>query len=281
MAMLRYLKEAFLARPWGMWVPPNLVGLGAFGMLGVLNPGFWVIGAGLELGYLLMLSTSKRFQRVVDAKDSFAKQETSEAQVNRLVGKLNAADQGRYRALEKRCQDVLENAKGHGPEHASVDVQAHAEGLGRLLFVYLKLLLTRSAILHVLEGSESGMGKTLDRKIADVTRQLNNAETANLKKSLTDQLEILEERKKRHAEAREKLTFIEAELTRIQEQVELIREGLVITSDPDSLSRRIDQIGDTLGSTSQWIRQQQELYGATEELLSDPPPVVLEARQAQ
>jgi len=59
--------------------------------------------------------------------------------------------------------------------------------------------------------------------------------------------------------------------------VELIREGLVVTSDPASLSRRIDQIGDTLGNTNQWIRQQQELYGDTEVLLDEPPPVVLEA----
>jgi hypothetical protein len=58
-----YVAAAFNARPFGMFVAPNWIGLGAFGLLGMLNPGFWVIGAGLELGYLLTLSTNPRFQR--------------------------------------------------------------------------------------------------------------------------------------------------------------------------------------------------------------------------
>jgi hypothetical protein len=277
MAMMRYLKEAFWARPWGIWPPPNLIGLAAFGLLGFENWGFWVLGAGLELGYLLMLSTNSRFQRIVDSKASVAKQETSQQQIARLVARLTHADQARYRALEKRCQDVLSHIRQHDTSN-SVDVQAQAEGLGRLLFVYLKLLMTRGAIIKVLEGTEDA-GRSIDRKILDVERQLRNASSPELKNSLTDQLEILGERKKRHAEAREKVTFIEAELTRIQEQVELIREGTVITSDPKHLSEKIDSIGDTLGTTSQWIRQQQELYGQTDELLNDPPPVILEAKE--
>ncbi len=65
-----YVRAAFSARPIGMFVPPNWVGLGAFALLGVANPGFWVLGAGLELGYLAVLATNQRFQRVVDAADA-------------------------------------------------------------------------------------------------------------------------------------------------------------------------------------------------------------------
>ena len=35
---------------------------------GSCNPGFWAIGAGLELAYLFGLSTNWRFQRVVDGR---------------------------------------------------------------------------------------------------------------------------------------------------------------------------------------------------------------------
>ena len=42
-----YVREAFNARPIGMFVPPNWIGLGLFGLLGIINPGFWLIGAGL------------------------------------------------------------------------------------------------------------------------------------------------------------------------------------------------------------------------------------------
>jgi hypothetical protein len=275
MAFLRYVKEAFNARPWGMWVPPNWVGLAAFGILGFENYGFWILGAGLELGYLLTLATSGRFQRVIDARDAYAAKQDSRAQLQKLLARLDASDQNRYRALESRCQKVLE----HQQESASpaFDLQTQADGLGKLLFVYLRLLLTRAGILRVLEGSST---QSIDLRILDVNRQLQNASNPDLQHSLTDQLAILTERKSRHTEARQKLQFIEAELARIQEQVELIREGLVVTTDPAQLSRRIDQVGDTLGNTSQWIKQQQELLGETEELLSDQPPVVLEVPAA-
>jgi hypothetical protein len=65
--ILDYVGAAFNARPLGMFVAPNWVGLAAVGLLGIANPGFWVLGAGLELGYLLLVSTNRRFQRTVEA----------------------------------------------------------------------------------------------------------------------------------------------------------------------------------------------------------------------
>jgi len=266
------MKEAFSARPWGMWVPPNWVGLAAMGLAGLVEPGLWAVGAGLELGFMLFLSTNGRFQRWVDAKDTFATKKSTQQQVQSLLARLDQSDQNRYRQLEQRCQAML--TEQH--DVPAVDMQAQADGLSRLVYVYLRLLLTRAGILRVLQN---GASKSIDMRVSEVQRQLADAGTPELQKSLTDQLGILGERKKRHAEGRDKLQFIEAELTRIQEQVELIREGMVMTSDPGSLSRRIDTVGETLGATTQWIKQQQELLGHTEELLGDAPPVVLEVPQ--
>ena len=44
-----------------------------------------------------------------------------------------------------------------------------------------------------------------------------------------------------------------------------------ISTDPERLSERIDQITATLGGTSQWIRDQQQVYGEMEDLLTEPP----------
>jgi hypothetical protein len=271
MAFTRYISAAFNARPWGMFVPPNWIALGAIGFLGLENPGFWVLGAGLELAYLLYLSTHARFQRLVDAADASASKQDSKKQMVRFLVRLDPSDQTRYRQIEARCQKVLEQAQLH--DTANLDLQTQAEGLSKLLFVYLRLLLTRAGILQVLQGTST---QSIDQKILEVDRQLHDAAAPELQRSLTEQLGILTERKKRHGEARQKLQFIEAELTRIQEQVELIREGLAISADPGALSRKIDQIGDTLGNTTQWIKQQQELLGETEDLLADTPPTVLE-----
>nr|MBA3846037.1 hypothetical protein [Planctomycetota bacterium] len=58
----RTLTAAFNARPWGLLIPPNWIMLGAFGLLGVLNPGFWLVGLGLEIGYLYALASNERFR---------------------------------------------------------------------------------------------------------------------------------------------------------------------------------------------------------------------------
>ena len=60
--------------------------------------------------------------------------------------------------------------------------------------------------------------------------------------------------------------------------MELIREQAALSTDPELLSRRIDEITATLGGTGQWIRDQQRVYGAMEDLLSEPPPLAPDAR---
>jgi hypothetical protein len=273
MGFFHYVRAAFSARPWGMWVPPNWVGLAAFGMLGLVEPGFWLLGAGLELGYLITLASSKRFQRFVDSRASFGEKQKAQKQLEAMLVRLDLSDQDRYKRLEKRCEMVLQQQHDASP----ADLQLQADGLGKLAYVYLRLLVTRTGILRVLEGGSSS--KSIDMRIKEVNGQLKSAASAELQKSLTDQLDILAERKKRHEEAREKLRFIEAELTRIEEQIELIREGLAMASDAGSLSRRIDAVGNSLGTTTNWIRQQQAMMGETEDLLNEPPPVALKVPQ--
>jgi hypothetical protein len=53
-----------------------------------------------------------------------------------------------------------------------------------------------------------------------------------------------------------------------------------VAADAGGLSRKIDTVGDTLGATTQWIKQQQELLGQNEDLLGDMPPVALEVTPA-
>ena len=277
-----YIKAAFNARPLGMFVAPNWVGVAAFGLLGLLNPGFWAIGAGLELAYLFVLSTNRRFQNVVDATDAHEAQEGSAEKVHKLVNQLIPPARKRYEALEQRCRAILDQQRlGHA--HATaLDLQAQAEGLGRLLWIYLRLLVSRQSFEGLLQDSvradESGRhGEPLEKRIQRLERQLRDPppEPDDLRKSLESQVQILQQRVESQREAREKLAFLNAELTRIEEQVELLREQSVLTTDPATVSNRIDQIAATLGGTNQWIRDQQQLYGQVEDVLEEPPPVLV------
>jgi len=254
-----------------MFVPPNWVGLGVFALLGALNPGFWVIGLGAELGYLWVLGNNMRFRRFVDASQRLETKQLWQTKVEILVGQLSGEDQRRYRNLEARCQSLLEQQQQIQP--SSQGLQAQGGGLGRLLWVYLRLLVTRQAINRIMQGANGAANEStgLEERIANLKSRLNESLTEDLRKSITGQMEILQQRLERRREAKDKLAFLDSELTRIQEQVELVREQAVLSADPETLSKRIDEVTATLGGTTQWISDQQKIYGAVEDLMSEPP----------
>jgi hypothetical protein len=269
-----YVRAAFNARPLGMFVPPNWIGVGVFALLGLTNPGFWVLGAGLELGYLATLATSRRFQRRVDAGHVSDAQADWQKKIEALLARLDDRDRRRYDALATRCRAILDQ------QLHTADVphglEAQSEGLGRLLWMYLRLLVARQAIARVIE--EARRGEPIEDRVAELQQQLDKTNTEELRRSLSSQVEILQQRLERQSEARQKVAFLDAELTRMQEQVELIREQAALSTDPELLSQRIDQITATLGTTSQWIRDQQQVYGAMEDLLTEPPPLASPVR---
>lgn len=267
-----YLKAAFNARPFGMFVAPNWVGLAAFGLLGLANPGFWLIGGGVELAYLFGLATNRRFQRAVSARrDSGTELEWKERQ-DALLGRLSDTDQARFVAFAARCRTILDLFQQHDPTGASVEAQA--ENLGRLSWVYLRLLLARRAMSRVLKEPTLGETQELESRLAQLREQLGNPVlTDELRRSLSSQAEILEQRVTQRREGRAKLDFLEAEIMRIQEQVELLREQAALSTDADGLSARLDEITGSLGGASQWISDQQKLYGSLDDLLQEPPPI--------
>lgn len=273
---VNFVAAAFNARPFGMFVAPNWIGLAGFGLLGVTNPGFWVIGAGLELGYLLLLSTNPRFQRIIASKPLAAARSEWHERIERLQLRLNEDDRSRYAALAERCRSIIDlQTQGGADIPPGIDTQA--DSLGRLSWMFLRLLVARSLIITVLqEGDDDAV---LDQRRLTLERQAEDDEVpADLRRSLSAQTEILAQRIEQRREAQRKRAFIEAELARIEEQVELIREQAALSTDPEILSRRIDEIAATLGGTGQWIRDQQQVLGAVEDLATEPPPLSTEAR---
>jgi hypothetical protein len=268
-----YLKAAFNARPFGMFVAPNWIGLAAIGVLGLTNPGFWLVGAGVELAYLLGLATNRRFQRAIAARQNEGSAREWQQRLDGMVRRLSNTDQARYVAFVSRCRAILDQFTQHDPSGSGVDVQS--ENLSRLTWVYLRLLVARRAMSRVLKEPTLGETQELEARLADLKRKLDDTSLGeDLRRSLTSQAEILEQRVTQRREGREKLDFLEAEILRIQEQVELLREQAALSTDANGLSARLDEITGSLGGASQWITDQQRLYGTLDDLLDEPPPTV-------
>ena len=273
-----YVAAAFNARPLGMFVAPNWIGLGAFGLLGLINPGFWVIGAGVELGYLMLLATNPRFQRLIAARPLNDASKEWNLRMQKLLVRLDTGDRSLYDSLAERCRSIID-LQVHSGSSDPHGLEAQADGLGRLSWMYLRLLVARRTIKHVMVSPGSASAGDLQRKIAALERQQNATDVGSeLRRSLAGQIEILTQRLQQRADAERKLAYIDAEIERIAQQIELIREQAALSTDPELLSRRIDEIAGTLGATGQWIRDQQQVYGAMEDLLTEPPPLAPDAR---
>jgi hypothetical protein len=272
-----YIKAAFNARPFGMFVAPNWIALGAFGLLGTMEPGFWVLGAGLEIGYLLLLSTNERFQRIVNMRPMSQANSDWNQRILALVARLDPNDRRIYELLAQRCRSIIELQMQSGSATAPGGLDTQADSLGRLTWMFLRLLVARRTIRQVI--GESGDGGEIRKRLTTLERQrAGEGLSEELRRSLGGQIDILNQRLQQRTDAERKLAFLEAELERIQQQVELIREQAALSTDPELLSQRIDEITATLGTTGQWIRDQQKVYGAMEDLLTEPPPLAPDAR---
>ncbi len=271
-----YIKAAFNARPFGMFVAPNWVGLAAVGFLGLANPGFWLLGAGAELFYLFTLATNRRFQRAVDRRGSDGSEAEWKRRQDALIARLTDTDQARYVAFVSRCRQILDQLALHDATGSAAEVQG--ENLGRLTWVYLKLLLARRTMSKVLKEPALGETSEIEARLEAVRRRLAEPNLGeDLRRSLTQQSEILAQRVAQRSEGREKLDFLEAEIHRIHEQVELLREQAALSADAGGLSARLDEITGTLGGASQWLADQQKIYGTLDDLLEEPPPLASRA----
>ncbi|MFH1438227.1 MAG: hypothetical protein ABIJ56_21140 [Pseudomonadota bacterium] len=276
-----YIKTAFNVRPRGMLVSPNWVALAAFGLLGVLvNPGFLAIGAGLELGYLFTLSTNRRFQRYTEARDLSEKQADRRADVNAVVGRLADESRNRYFALQQRCTSILNFYRSNLSVGDGIFDQ-HQSSLSRFLWIFLQLLTTREAIMSLMrDGSFSDQFREkLEGDIRAIGQRVKDETlTEEVKKSLESQVDILKQRLKAQGEVKNKLMYITAELDRIEQQIELLKEQAAVSKDSEVISSRIDNVSSSLGETTRWIKEQQNIFGAVEDITEEPPPIL--ARQA-
>jgi hypothetical protein len=280
---LRYLWAAFVARPLGMPVPPNFFGLAAFGLLGAfLNPGFWAIGAGLEVAYLFGLSRSARFRAVVDAGRSGGPAGGGplpgdwDERHRALVARLAPVSRQAQVDLEARCAEIVESVRA-GASGAT----GFADGLAQLAWMHLKLLAAREALERVLAGGAAEAHALAAQEAALATRLAAADVSDDLRRTLEQQAEVIRARRQGHAEAGRRRERVQAELERIRQQVSLVREQALLATDEATVAGSVDALSASLNEANRWLSDQQGLLGDLEELASPPPAGLLgRTRQA-
>jgi hypothetical protein len=80
----------------------------------------------------------------------------------------------------------------------------------------------------------------------------------------------MEQRLAMQREAARRLQVLDAELERIREQIALIREQALLTSDPAAISRSVDALATFLNESGRWLQDQEKIFGELGDLTSNP-----------
>lgn len=258
-----YVKAAFkrpVRLPLLGRMPVNPMALAALGLLGLANPGFWFLGAAFEIGYLGLLASNARFQKVVQGERLLERQQGFEGRVQATHAALSPASRLRYLRLLNECGKILGISPAGGGEQSGTLDDQRAGGLNQLLWLFLRLLASRETISNNIDQ----VGRIdVEHEVADVRGRLEKAEQDSaLARSLQATLEIQQKRLDNLVKARKSLEVIDAELERIEQQVNLIREETAVSGNPELLSARLDAVTDTIGETAKWVDQNAEFLGS-------------------
>ncbi len=258
-----YLKAAFRRRihvPVLGGMPLNQMGLVVFALLGFANPGFWFLGTALEVAFLFLRSTSKRFQNLVEGERLLRRQVSFEETVKNTLATLPEPARERYRRLLRECSAILGITQTVDQERLGTLKDLRAGGLNQLLWLFLRLLTSREKILANLAQVDRG---SVEAAVEHTRRRLTQVEPDTaLARSLQGTLEIQLKRLENLTRANKSLEVIDAELDRIEQQVRLIREESAVSGDPEFLSARLDAVTSTLAETSRWVEQHAEFLGS-------------------
>ena len=238
-----------------MPVPPNFFFLGAMALLGIfVSPGFWLLGAGLELAYLIGLSSNRRFRATVEAQA--ARENPGERRYFALLDTLDRERRERQRALERRGREIV----------ALLDsdpmMGSYADSIEQLVWLHLRMLGASQTISQVLVVAREDSAR-LERQEEGIDARLAEPDLdPELRRSLEQQKQVIDARQVAHAQAAVRAERIDAELARIDQQVSLIREQALLAGDEKRIGSSLDALTSAFNEADRWLDNQRDLLGA-------------------
>jgi hypothetical protein len=280
-----YLKEAFFFR----WNLLFFFGATAAAALTPLAPVLLPLVAAGEVTYLTGLVSVPRFRAAIDAKVHAGRtpapvpatgQPAAVSLVTMLDG-LPANARARFERLHTRCRDmrgIAAGVRGAAGDQASSAEDIRTPGLDRLLWLFLRLLVSKTALDRFLATMNE---QELTSKVADLRNSLTTAQASSssaddrIVKSLQDSLAMGELRLDNYGRAKKNADFVIIELDRIEGKIQALAEVAVNRQDPDFLTSQVDSAADSMRQTEKAVSELQHLTGLADQL--EEPPAILDA----
>ncbi len=272
----RYVKEAFMYR----W---NLLVFGGAAAAAVISGhpdvALPLVAAG-EITYLAALTTLPRFQGAIDAKarseqggGSVAATVTGGASVDAkqrlatVLGSLEPDRRNRFLRLRTRCvemQRIANAVRGDTSDPSGAAAELRALALDRLLWVFLRLLLSQQALGRFLRAAD---GASIEKQHGELVARQKEAEAKGderIARSLADSVATAQLRLDNYTKARSNAEFVTVELDRIEAKIQALTEMAISHQNPDELSIQVDAVAAGMSQTEETIRELQSITGLGE-----------------
>ena len=273
-----YLKEAFFFR-WNLLF--FLGGLAGAAIAPLSDVTFPLVFAG-ELAYLAALTSLPRFRAAIDAKVHSAQGTTAAATATTapslvvMLAGLPGEARKRFEQLHARCVEMRTLAVGvrgaSGREAGSAE-EIRTPGLDRLLWLFLRLLMSKNALDRFLQTMSS---EEVSARLEQLRKDFAAAQQAGderIVRSLQDSIAMAELRLDNYERAKKNAQFVTIELDRMEGKIQALAEMAVNRQDPDLLSSQVDSAAESMRQTEKAVSELQHLTGLADEL-QDPPPIL-------
>lgn len=279
--MRDYLREAFLFR-WNLLL--FLGGTAAAALTPFPDLLLPLVGAA-EVAYLAGLVSVPRFRAAIDARlHALGKGTASDAPGTQtpavslvtMLGGLPAAERARFERLHARCLEmrtIAAGVRGAAGDQAGGAEDIRTPGLDRLLWLFLRLLLSRTALDRFLQTMD---GQEIATRLEEVRKNLATAQAGGderIVRSLQDSIAMGELRLDNFGRAKKNAEFVTIELDRIEGKIQALAEMAVNRQDPDFLSSQVDSAAESMRQTEKAVSELQHLTGLGDQL-QEPPPIL-------
>jgi hypothetical protein len=279
-----YLREAFLFR-WNMLL---FVGSAAAAALTPFPDLLLPLVGAVEATYLAGLISIPRFRAAIDAKVHAARQaakpgtavpQAPAVSLVSMLGGLPNAERSRFERLHARCLEMRKIAAGvrgatTGDASSSAE-DIRTPGLDRLLWLFLRLLMSRTALDRFLKTMNE---QEITTRLADLRKRMDAAQAEKderIIRSLQDSIASAELRLDNFGKAKKNAEFVTIELDRIEGKIQTLAEMAVNRQDPDFLSSQVDSAAESMRQTEKAVSELQHLTGLADQL--EDPPAILDA----
>lgn len=223
-------------------IPLNALAACGIGIMGFGEHALWLLGLGLEVTVVSSLAFNKRFQNWVDAS-TYQRSDDQVAQENAALARVLPPEaKTRLTKLQAKCEQTLQMYRNLQSDEFEFTIETNREALKKLQRTYLKLLVAKQ---HLIELDSPDAEQALKAQIVNLETDLRRPDDSpNVHDSKAATLNILKRRLSNFHRKAETLEEIDSDLTRIECQVDLVRENAGMQSKPQTISADIELASD-------------------------------------